>query len=101
MLKGKFHLWNKEQVKKVPKKPGVYGLYSKQRDLIYVGSSGNINKRLMHYLRSEFMDDDPCKRYTAYFTVELTPRFIQREGSILREYVRKEAKLPVCNDLIP
>lgn len=100
MIKGKFRRWNRKNIGNSSKKSGVYGLYDQNKNLIYVGSSRNINVRLLFYHHSNF-SEDICKRETAYFKQEVSGRPVQRERELIRRFKKVNKELPYCNDLVP
>ena len=67
-----FTNWN---LVSVPKSEGVYQLFDSGQNLIYIGRSDDLNRRLNEHLSTT----DPCIKSAAYFAYEVTPRSAQRE----------------------
>ena len=100
-----FYKWNEENVKKVPRKAGVYCLYETTNEmkvsLIYIGSSSNLRERFAQYWNTKFSEDQ-CKRPTKYFKRDLTSSYRPREKELLEQYKREHnGKLPRCNEIAP
>jgi excinuclease UvrABC nuclease subunit len=66
----KFYSW--KEVKAVPwtnsvyKYPGVYAIYDQYRELVYIGSSMNLHRRLSRYAARDNPDWSLKIRYTRY-----------------------------------
>lgn len=100
MVKGKLFSWDGEQLKKIPKSSGVYGLYDERKNLIYYGKSNNLKQRLQGYLYSGF-SEDTCKMDTAYFNVERTSNPGRREKELMKKHcIENDGRLPRCNDVL-
>lgn len=52
---------NNEEVKKLPKAPGVYYFYNKQNKLLYVGKSVNIRSRVMNHFSQDHSNPKDLK----------------------------------------
>ena len=66
--------------------------------VVYIGSSGEIRKRLTNHVDS----DDPCIRRNArLYRVEYTEDYQERERELYDEYVRIHGRSPRCNDKRP
>ncbi len=101
MIEGKRYEWKEENVKRVTENPAVYELYE-NGELIYIGSTGNLNERFTGYLSSNF-SDDTCKRSTTAYKREYvsTEQLARTSEKIaLLEYRGKYGKLPRCNEKI-
>ena len=100
-IESAFYEWREDNVKYVPAKPGVYGLYESKNEegLIYIGSSSNIRERFMHYWETNF-SEDPCKRATKYYKREFTSSYEEKEKELLEQYKKEHGKLPRCNEKI-
>ncbi len=81
-------------VSSVPESEGVYELFDTGKNLIYIGRSDNLRRRLTEHLNTS----DACIKSASYFTYEVTSRSISREQELLAEYKRIHGKYPPCND---
>jgi len=94
-ISGKLFVWE-EGANYAPEEPGVYVLYNKDRDLIYVGGSINIRGTFAHYLETNF-SGDPRKRGTKYYRRKPTLEWKKRAFELLNEYNQKHGELPELN----
>jgi DNA polymerase-3 subunit epsilon len=86
-----FTTWN---VNSIPESEGVYELFDTGSNLIYIGRSDNLRRRLTEHLNTS----DTCIKSAAYFTFEVTWRSAAREQELLEEYKRIHGRYPRCND---
>lgn len=94
-MSSKLYLWG-EKAKNIPPKPGVYGLYNQNYQLIYVGESPNLKETFEIYLKTNF-SQDPCKQATKYYNRQFTINPQKRKKEILEEYKNKYGTYPKCN----
>ena len=86
--------FNKENIKKVPAKSGVYFLGSKH-ETTYIGASDNIQQRLGEQLDSA----DPCIKSTVSFCYHETPSPQGEEEKQLMAFQFEHGRLPTCNKI--
>jgi len=74
--------------------PGVYELGNDSGDVIYIGSSNNVARRL----REHWVDGgNSClKRYTTQYRVEYDPNYLARERELYAVHMQVHAKPPRC-----
>jgi len=65
ILDDKLRVWL-ESAKFVKSKPGVYVLYNKNKDIIFIGESQNLQERFSKYVDTNF-ENDACKQKTAFY----------------------------------
>jgi len=94
-MNSKLYLWN-EKAKNIPSKPGVYGFYNENYELIYVGESQNLKETFEIYLKTNF-SQNPCKLSTKYYNRQFTPDPQKRKKEILEEYKKRYSIYPKCN----
>lgn len=80
----------------VPTDSGVYCL-GVNNEIIYIGSSGNLNVRL----RDHYYSTDPCISRATQFAIEICTNYLEKERQRLRNYLAEHERLPDCNDMIP
>ncbi len=72
--------------------PGVYELGNAAGEVIYIGSSANICRRLReHWVES---DDSWVKRYTTQYRIEYRSDYVAREHELCDLHLRLHAELP-------
>jgi len=76
---------------------GVYVLYDKNLDVIYVGGSENLQKTFESYVNTDF-EGDICKQKTHTYQRIFVENPIERKTEILEDYKKEHGKIPCCND---
>ncbi|MGD8505454.1 MAG: hypothetical protein PVF15_02170 [Candidatus Bathyarchaeota archaeon] len=94
-ISGNMYAWG-ERAKHVSEEPGVYAFYNKDKVLIYIGASSNLQKEFIHCLETNFLTDLD-KRETRYYKREPTSKQEERIKELLEEYRQEHGKLPKCN----
>jgi len=96
MLDDEIHLWL-QSARFVKAKPGVYVLYDKNEDIIYIGESENLQNQFAKYVDTNF-ENDTCKQKTHTYQREFVENPKERKRQLLEDFKEKHRKLPVCND---
>ncbi len=96
LLEDKLHLWL-ESSRFVKAKPGVYVLYDKNNEVIYIGQSDNLQEKFVKYLDANF-EDDLCKQKTVAYQREFLDNPKQRQNQLLEDFKNKFGRLPSCNE---
>ncbi len=96
LLEDKIHLWL-ESSRFVKAKPGVYVLYDKNNEVIYIGQSDNLQERFAKYVDANF-EDDLCKQKTVAYQREFLDNPKQRQIQLLEEFKNRFGRLPLCNE---
>ncbi len=91
----KIHLWL-DSARFVKAKPGVYILYDKKLEPIYIGEADNLQKQFSNYLDTNF-EDDECKQKTHSYQRIFTDNQKERKQMLLEDAKEKFGKLPICN----
>ena len=96
LLEDKMRVWL-ESAKFVKSIPGVYVLYNRNKDPIFVGETNNLEMTFTNYLDTEF-DGNECMKKTSFYQRVFTNDQKQLE---LMEVVKNETgKYPTCNSEI-
>ena len=95
LLEDKIRLWI-ESSRFVKAKPGVYVLYDKNKDVIYIGESENLQERFTLYHDTNF-ENDACKQKTASYQREFDENPKERKRQLLDDFKKRYGKLPCCN----
>ena len=96
LLEDKLHLWL-ESSRFVKAKPGVYVLYDKNNEVIYIGQSDNLQERFAKYVDTNF-EDDLCKQKTVAYQREFLDNPKQRQNQLLEDFKNRFGRLPHCNE---
>ena len=95
ILQEKVHLWL-DSARFVKSKPGVYILYDKKLEPIYIGQSDNLQNQFTKYLDTNF-ENDTCMQKTHNYQKSFTENPKEQQNSLLEEYKKEHGKLPCCN----
>lgn len=95
LLEEKIHLWI-DSARYVKAKPGVYILYNKKLDPIYIGESDNLQKQFSEYLDSDFQNNE-CKQKTHSYQRIFTEDQTERKEILLKQFKEENGHLPECN----
>ncbi|RZD40213.1 MAG: hypothetical protein CXT78_13000 [Thaumarchaeota archaeon] len=87
LLDDKMRVWV-ESAKFVKAVPGVYVLYTRSKDPLYIGETNNLEMSFTKYVDTEF-DGDECKQKTQFYQIQLIEQFKNETG-----------KTPSCNSKI-
>ena len=96
LLEYKILLWL-ESSRFVKAKHGVYVLYDKNNEVIYIGQSDNLQERFAKYVDTNF-EDDLCKQKTVAYQREFLDNPKQRQNQLLEEFKNRFGRLPLCNE---
>ncbi len=96
LLEDKLHLWL-ESSRFVKAQPGVYVLYDKNEEVIYIGQSDNLQERFAKYVDTNF-EDHICKQQTAAYQREFLDNPKQRQNHLLEDFKNRFGRLPLCNE---
>ena len=96
ILDEKVQLWL-DSARFVKSRPAVYVLYDKKLDVLYIGSSDNLQKQFTQYLDTEF-EGNECKQKTHTYQKLFLDNPQERQSHLLEDYKTKHGNLPPCND---
>ncbi len=95
ILDGKVLVWL-QSAQFVKAKSGVYVLYDKNLDAIYIGESENLQNTFATYVNTDF-ENDPCKQKTRTYQRTFVENPNEQKRHILEDYKKKHGKIPYCN----
>ena len=95
ILQEKVQLWI-DSVRFVKSRPGIYVLYDKDLNALYIGESDNLQKEFEKYVDTNF-EDDACKQKTYTYQKIFVENPKERQNQLLEEYKIKHGQLPCCN----
>ena len=98
LLDDKMRIWI-ESAKFVKPVPGVYVLYSRSKEPIYIGQTNNLEETFTKYVDHDF-DGDECKQKTASYQREFTDNPKERQAQLIEDFKNEYGKLPSCNSQI-
>ena len=95
ILEGKVLLWL-DSARFVKNKPGVYVLYDKKLNVLYIGKSASLQKEFEKYVDTNF-ENDECKQKTHTYQRLYTENPKERIYQLLEDYKKEYGKVPICN----
>ena len=98
LLDDKMRVWL-ESAKFVKSIPGVYVLYNRNKDPIFVGETNNLEMTFTNYLDTEF-DGNECMKKTSFYQRVFTNDQKQRQMELMEVVKNETGKYPTCNSEI-
>ncbi len=98
LLDDKMRVWL-QNAKFVRAVPGVYVLYTRGKDPLYIGETNNLEASFTKYVDGEF-DEDECKQKTQFYQREFTDNPKERQLELIEEFKNETGKIPSCNSKI-
>ena len=95
LLDDKMRVWL-ESAKFVKSIPGVYVLYNRNKDPIFVGETNNLEMTFTNYLDTEF-DGNECMKKTSFYQRVFTNDQKQRQLELIEIVKNETGKYPTCN----
>lgn len=95
ILQEKVLLWL-ESARFVKSKPGVYVLYDKKLNVLYIGESENLQKEFSNYVDTDF-ENNACKQKTHTYQRMFIENPKERKTQLLEDYKAEYGTYPSCN----
>ena len=95
IFEDKFHPWI-DSARYVKPKPGIYVLYNKKGETIYIGESDNLQNQFSVYLDTDF-ENNTCKQKTHSYQRSFTDNPKEQKKALLEEFRVKNGRFPECN----
>ena len=96
LLEDKIRIWL-DSAKFVKAIPGVYVLYNRKKEVIYIGGSENLQETFTKYVDTDF-EDDLCKQKTHTYQREFIDKPNERKEQLLEKFREYNGRFPVCNE---
>ncbi len=94
-LEEKIHLWI-DSARFVKPKSGIYILYDRKLNALYIGESDNLQKQFSTYLDTDF-EGNSCKQNTHTYQRTFTSNQKEQKKMLLEQFKKKYGQLPCCN----
>ncbi|MGY5149250.1 MAG: GIY-YIG nuclease family protein [Candidatus Nitrosopumilus sp. bin_68KS] len=98
LLDDKMRVWL-ESAKFVKPNAGVYVLYNRNKEPIYIGETDNLEKTFTKYVDTEF-DGNECKQKTQSYQRVFAENPKEFQLKLIEEFKNETGKLPSCNSEI-
>jgi len=98
LLDDKMRVWT-DSAQYVKPNPGVYVLYNRSKDVIYIGETSNLEETFTNYVNTEF-EENECKQKTSSYqrVYAENPKEIQLR--LIEDFKNETGNIPVCNSEI-
>jgi len=98
LLEDKLRVWL-DSAKFVKPNSGVYVLYNRNKDPIFIGETNNMEKTFTEYIDTEFSENN-CKQKTQFYQREFTDNQKERQLQLIEDFRKETGKIPACNSEI-
>ncbi len=98
LLDDKMRVWL-ESAKFVKRVPGVYVLYNRNKEPIYIGETNNLENTFTKYVDTDF-EGNECKQKTQSYQREFTENPKEYQLRLMEQFKNESGKLPGCNSEI-
>ncbi|MGH1522092.1 MAG: GIY-YIG nuclease family protein [Nitrosopumilus sp.] len=98
LLEDKIRIWI-DSAKFVKPVSGVYVLYNRKKEVIYIGETNNLEETFTKYVDTEF-EGNECKQKTQSYQREFTENPKERQVELIEQYKNESGEIPVCNSKI-
>ena len=95
LLDDKVRVWL-DSAKFVKAIPGVYVLYNRNKEIIYIGESDNLQQTFTKYVDNNF-ENDFGKQKTQSYQREFVENPKERKRILLEDFKTEYGKFPSCN----
>jgi excinuclease UvrABC nuclease subunit len=98
LLDDKMRVWT-DSAKFVKPNPGVYVLYNRKKDPIYIGETNNLEETFTKYVDTEF-DENECKQKTSSYQRVYNENPKELQLQVIEDFKNQTGSIPVCNSEI-
>ena len=75
---------------------GVYVFYDRNKEIIFIGESENLQKTFATYVNTNF-EENSCKQKTVSYQREYVDNPTEKVKQLLDDFKNEHNKLPACN----
>jgi excinuclease UvrABC nuclease subunit len=98
LLEDKLRVWV-DSAKFVKPNSGVYVLYNRNKDPIFIGETNNMEKTFTGYVDTEFSESE-CMKKTQFYQREFTNNQKERQLQLIEDFKKETGHIPICNSEI-
>ncbi len=95
LLEDKMRVWLNSAIFVKPIS-GVYVLYNKNKEVIYIGTSNNLEATFTKYVETDF-EGNECLKKTQSYQREFIDNPKERQLELIEDFKRQTGNLPACN----
>ena len=98
LLDDKMRVWT-DSSQYVKANPGVYVLYNRKRDPIFIGKTDSLAVEFAKYVDTEF-EGDECKQKTSFYQRVFADNPKEMQLQLIEDFKNQTGNIPVCNSEI-
>ena len=95
LLDDKMRVWT-DSSQYVKANPGVYVLYNRNRDPIFIEETNSLASEFAKYVDTEF-EGDECKQKTSFYQRVFVENPKEMKLQLLEDFKNQTGNIPVCN----
>lgn len=95
LLDDRMRVWT-DSSQYVKSNPGVYVLYNRNKDPIYIGETKSLADRFARYVNTEF-EGDECKQKTSSYQRVFADNPKEMQLQLIEDFKNQTGNIPACN----
>jgi hypothetical protein len=95
LLDDKMRVWT-DSSQYVKANPGVYVLYNRKRDPIFIGETDSLAAEFAKYVDTEF-EGDECKQKTSFYQRVFADNPKEMKLQLIEDFKNQTGNSPICN----
>ena len=95
LLDDKMRVWT-DSSQYVKANPGVYVLYNRKRDPIFIGETDSLEAEFTKYVDTEF-EGNECKQKTSFYQRVFADNPKEMKQQLIEDFKNQTGNIPVCN----
>ncbi len=95
LLDDKMRVWT-DSSQYVKPNPGVYVLYNRNRDAIFIGETDSLEAKFAKYVDTEF-EGDECKQKTSFYQRVFSDNPKEMKLQLIEDFKNQTGNIPICN----
>jgi hypothetical protein len=95
LLDDKMRVWT-DSSQYVKPNSGVYVLYNRKRDPIFIGETDSLEAEFAKYVDTEF-EGDECKQKTSFYQRIFAENPKEMQLQLIEDFKNQTGNIPVCN----
>ena len=95
LLDDKMRVWT-DSSQYVKANPGVYVLYNRKRDPIFIGETNSLEAEFAKYVDTEF-EGNECKQKTSFYQRVFADNPKEMKQQLIEDFKNQTGNIPVCN----
>ena len=98
LLDDKMRVWT-DSAQYVKPNPGVYVLYNRSKEIIFIGETNNLEETFTNYVNTEF-EENECKQKTSSYQRVYAENPKEMQLRLIEDFKNETGSIPVCNSEI-